>query len=497
MRHMLAVVLAFLILAGAGFQALAGESAGGYYDLGVFAYADGEHQEAEGYFKKALDAEPGNPVYLHYLGRVYLETGQYVSAKEKLEAARGKDPNLPGLNYDLGLLYYKIERYDMASEHFSIAADQNPENVLAAYYGGISFYHQKRYGEAGPLFEEAADKSPSLKANATYYAGVCNYHSGHISGAEEKFTYVKENAETTADKANAEKWLDILSQEEVQKPWTIDLRLHYLYDDNVPLDPTGEEAAYSDDSDSGIYGYVAGRYNVINRSDLVLGAGIARGQTWYFDLTEFNMSDTHADIYTTYEKGSWLFGLNYIPRLFTIDDEDYLLQHEVRPSLYWQPNRKFLTRLVYSYYFKDYRDSENYPQNDARDGNLHDIYVDLYYHIFGGRGFIFGGLGYESSTSDDGAYNYTRPKAKAGLVTELGWKVRMDLELYYYMKEYQNFPGSTRDDDKISGIVSIRRPVYWNWLFGLIEYNHITNNSNVDKFEYERNTVSLGLEAAF
>ncbi|MEN8245728.1 MAG: surface lipoprotein assembly modifier, partial [Thermodesulfobacteriota bacterium] len=207
--------------------------------------------------------------------------------------------------------------------------------------------------------------------------------------------------------------------------------------------------------------------------------------------TEFNMSDTNADIYTTYETGSWLFGLNYNPRLYTIDKEDYLLQHEVRPSLYWQPSKDFLTRVVYSYYVKDYR------QNDDRDGGLHDIYVDLFYHIFKGRGFVFGGLGYESSSSDDDVYNYTRPKLKGGLSVDVGWQVRMDLELYYYIKEYPNYPDGTREDDKFSGIVSLKRPVYWDWLFALVEYNHTTNNSNVDAFEYQRNMISLGFEAEF
>ena len=491
MRQLLAVALAFLVLAAAGVQALAGESAGGYYDMGVYAYEDGKFQEAEGHFKKALAADPENPVYLHYLGRVYLQTDRYVDARKYLEAARDKDPDQPGLNYDLGLLYYKIEKYAMASEHLTTAADEDPSNVLAAYYGGICLYHQKRYDDAGPLFEAAAERSPSLKVNATYYAGVCDYHDGDINGAEEKFTYVKENAESSNDRANADKWLAILAQEERPKPWAIDLRLHYVYDDNVPLDPTGEEAVYSDASDSGIYGYIAGQYNVINRSDFVLGAGIARGQIWYSDLTMFDMSDSNADIYTTYASGSWLFGLNYIPRLYTIDDEDYLLQHQIRPTLHWQPSRDFMTRLSYSYYLRDYR------QNDARDGNLHDIYLELFYHVFGGKGFVFGGLGYESSTSDDDVYDYNRPKAKAGLVTELGWKVRMDLELYFYIKEYPNYPGETREDDKITGIVSFQRPVYWDWLYAIAEYNYTTNDSNVDRFEYQRNTVSLGLEAEF
>ena len=54
-----------------------------------------------------------------------------------------------------------------------------------------------------------------------------------------------------------------------------------------------------------------------------------------------------------------------------------------------------------------------------------------------------------------------------------------------------------REDQKISGVISFRRPIFWNWFFAVVDYNHITNNSNVDKFEYQRNTVSIGLEAAF
>ena len=93
MRQLLTVVLAFLFFMGGGVQALASETAGGYYDLGVYAYEDGNFQEAEGFFKKALAADPDNPVYRHYLGRVYLDTGRYVEAKEYLEAARERDPD--------------------------------------------------------------------------------------------------------------------------------------------------------------------------------------------------------------------------------------------------------------------------------------------------------------------------------------------------------------------------------------------------------------------
>ena len=491
MHRLLAVALAFLFLTGAAVQAPAIESAGGYYDLGVFAYEDGNFQEAEGHFKEALKADPENPVYLHYLGRVYLEIDRYVEAKEYLEPARDKDPDLHGLNYDLGLLFYKIEQYGMASEHFAAAADEDQSNVLAAYYGGISFYRQKRYTEAGPLFEQSAMNSPSLKVNATYYAGVCDYHNGDLAAAEEKFTYVKENARSSNEKKNAEKMLGIIGREEQQKRYAVELRLHYIYDDNVPLDPTGDEALYADDADSGIYGYAMGSFNIVNRRDFVFGAAVARGQTWYSDLTEFDYSDTNADIYASYATKSFRFGLSYVPRLYTIDGDDYLLEHKIQPRMHWMPNRDMMARLVYNYYLKDYR------QNDDRYGDLNEVFADLYYQIFQGRGFIYGGLGYESSTSDDEGYNFTRSKIKAGMSVEVAWKVIVDLEFYYYMKEYPDYPGEKREDDKYSGIVALKRPVYWDWLIALAEYNHTTNDSNVDRFEYESNQFRLGLEVKF
>lgn len=491
MRRMLAVALAVLVLTGAGFQAQAEEAGRGNYALGVFAYEVKDYGDAEDNFKQALETDPENPLYLQCLGRVYLKTGQYIKAREYLETARDKDSELSGLNYDLGMLNYKTENYDAASDHFKAAVDEDAYNVLAAYYGGICFFRQKRYHEAGPLFTEAAEKSPSLKVNGTYYAGICDYHTGNTSAATKKFNYVEENADSSAEKENARRWLDILATEPQEKPYQLDFILQYIYDDNVPLDPSGMDLYPSDEADSGIYGYIGGQYNFVNHNDLVLGAGIARGQTWYFDLKEFDMSDTNADLYATYSVRSFMFGLNYIPRLYTLDRKDYLLQHQVRPSMYWQPNKNLLTRFVYAYYLRDYR------QNNDRDGSLHDLYADIYYNILGGRGFVFGGVGYETSSADESAYDYTRPKLKAGVSMDVGWQLRMDLELYYYQKEYPNFPGETREDDKYSGIVSFKRPIVKDVFFAVLEYNHITNQSNIDEYEYRRNSLGIGFELEF
>jgi len=494
MRRQLGVVFAVLFLLGAGFQVHAQQAVSTYYDLGIFDYEDQEYQDAEENFKKALAADPESPVYHHYLGKTYLKMERYDDAKWHLETAWDKNPDLSGLEYDLAFLYYKLEDYKKASKHFTEVSGEDPSNVLSHYFGGMSLYKEKRYRKAANLFEDAAGKSPSLKVNSSYYAGICHYRLGNVDEASEHFTFVKQEAEKEELRVNADKWLATIKKKKAKKPYQLDLTLQYVYDDNVPLEPTGQDSLYSDESDSGIYGYAGGRYNIVNRNDFILGAGIARGQVWYSDLTQFNTSDTSADIYTSYKMQSFRFGLAYIPRLYRIDDEDYLLQHQIRPAISWQPSRDLLTRFVYAYYIKDYQVENN------RDGNLHDGYLDVYYNILNGRGYVFGGLGYEVSSSEASEYGYNRSKIKAGVFMDLVWKVRLGLEGYYYRKSYpdsSSLYGVEREDDKFFGGVSLKRPIYWDWLSVSLAYDHITNSSNVDLFEYRRNTIGVGLEVNF
>jgi len=365
---------------------------------------------------------------------------------------------------------------------------------LANYYGGMSLYKEKQYREAVDQFEAAAEKSPSLKVNSTYYAGICHYRMGNLGEASDSFTYVKENAEAEDVRSNSDKWLGTIKKKKEKKPYRLDLNLRYVYDDNVPLEPTGQDSLYSDESDSGIYGYAAGSYNIVDRHNIIVGAGVARGQIWYSDFDQFDTSDTNADIYASYKKRSWRFGLSYLPRLFQIDGEDYLVQHQLRPYVSWQPSRNTLTRFGYSYYLKDYQ------QVDQRDGSLHEGYADIYYNILNGRGYVFGGLGYESNSADEPAFDYKRSKVKAGLFVGLFWQVRLGLEGYYYRKDYPDSSvlyGVEREDDKFVGGISLKRPLYWEWLSVALEYDHITNSSNVDVYDYRRNTIGVGLDVNF
>ena len=90
MQRTLSLVLVIPVVLFMFLQANAEEEGGrGYFDLGVFAYEEGDYQNAESYFKKALESDPDNPYYNHYMGRTLLKTEDYRAADASIRSACG------------------------------------------------------------------------------------------------------------------------------------------------------------------------------------------------------------------------------------------------------------------------------------------------------------------------------------------------------------------------------------------------------------------------
>ena len=105
-----------------------GDDGRAYYDFGVFSYEDGNYEDAERNFKNALQFDPANPLYNHYLGKNYIRTGRYQEAAVHINQALKGNPDLVGLNYDAGFLKYKTGDYETAAAFLKQAAAEAPNN---------------------------------------------------------------------------------------------------------------------------------------------------------------------------------------------------------------------------------------------------------------------------------------------------------------------------------------------------------------------------------
>jgi len=469
------------------------EKGGAYYDLGVFAYEDEDYEGAEKNFIKALEFNSENPTYNHFLGKTYLKMERYDEAITYFDKARALNPDMPNLKYDTAFLFYKMSDYVKAADLFSAIVTNDPSNILAAYYAAISYYNLDRPQQALDYFIAAAEKSPSVKDNGYYYAGICYHKIGEVEKAVEKFEYVRDNADSSQLRKDAVKWLQAIeSQKEALKPYSLYLKVGYQYDDNVILESLDQDEASNKDDYATVV-YFSGRYDLVNQPDYKIGAGYNHYQTWYDDLNEFDLTASTGNFYVTYLLKPLTVGLSYLPTYFWVDDESYLMRHQLRPEVVWRVDDNISTRFAYSYY------RNNYMQNDRRDGHTHEGLLDAYY-IINKKGVLFAGAGYEDNNASHLDESYNQWKATLGISYGLFWELNLNLTVRYYNKKYDNVNSTynvTRDDDKSHGTVSLSRNFFYDWLGIVAEYGHSDNDSNISVYSYKRNVTTLSLTAQY
>ena len=151
MQRALSYVSVILVVLFLFLPANAAEQGDAYYDLGVFAYEEGDYEIAERDFKKALEFNPDNPFYNHFLGKTYLKTGRYREAMKYLDMAWKVSPDMSELKYDLAFLNFKMSNYSEAADLFAEIVDEERA-------GGIQACHE--HGQRAEGRRRPADRDP-------------------------------------------------------------------------------------------------------------------------------------------------------------------------------------------------------------------------------------------------------------------------------------------------------------------------------------------------
>jgi uncharacterized protein (PEP-CTERM system associated) len=96
---------------------------------------------------------------------------------------------------------------------------------------------------------------------------------------------------------------------------------------------------------------------------------------------------------------------------------------------------------------------------------------------------------------------YTQTEFRAGLDKALGPKITVGVDAFYANNDY---PEATADvggvrerDDDIWGASARLKYNIQSWLSATLAYTHEERDSNVDRYDYEDNRVSLGVWTVF
>ncbi len=107
---------------------IAPKFAEGWNSLGVIAYQSHDYSQAEEYFRKAVEADPGNWTPAVNLGGALLNLNRPQEALEYNRFAAQTRPNDALANSQLGINYFQLGQLDKAEQYLSTAERLDPSH---------------------------------------------------------------------------------------------------------------------------------------------------------------------------------------------------------------------------------------------------------------------------------------------------------------------------------------------------------------------------------
>ena len=463
-----------------------------YFDLGVFSFEEGDYQNAISNFEKAIQLNPDDPEFYHYMGKAYRDSKKYELSEKFLNDALKKDASLPDIQKDRAILFYKQNNYQSAARLFLEIIRKNPSDIMSTYYAANCLYKQRVYYQAGQLFQKAAKASPSLEANCLYYAGICHIKTGLPQKARQLLTKVQNNPKSGSLKEYASKWIVALDKiKGVKKPYFLFAQLGYQYDSNIRLEPIDEDL-YTDEDDYCTNFLFSGNYTLADAKPYQVSAGMVYFRNVYSEYTQYNMDGSMIHLNTKLYLSPVKMAMKVMPSVFWLDSKKYLERLSISPSFSFQYHPQLTVILSFSNKF------DNNLANDDRDANQVDNELTLQYVMPKKHLIFLTTVSHEIMNADNDMNDYDRFIARIGIRMQKLWGCSLGLSSQYEQKKFDLYDptyDALREDFKSISILNIQRPIISPWLGIKTELKYTKSASNINMYNFERSSVTFSLTA--
>ena len=151
------------------------------FALAYLRQREGNFQEAERLFAKAVAENPQDPKSLYYLGKSFYEKSQYDSAVVYLSQSAEFNANEPTTFVYLARTYQQLKKDSAAISNYGLAIDLNDSLASAWFNRGNLRYSRGAYEEALEDFNKVIELQPNY-ANAYYMRAFVRYKTDDKEG---------------------------------------------------------------------------------------------------------------------------------------------------------------------------------------------------------------------------------------------------------------------------------------------------------------------------
>ncbi|MBC7467326.1 MAG: tetratricopeptide repeat protein [Bdellovibrio sp.] len=165
--------------------------------------------------------------------------GDYNGARKLFEAAILADPENDKIYFDYAKCLYRQNNFKSALSIFLMLENATGLENSAEFYSALSLYRLKAYKISLQKFNAIQKESNSdLAPSAAFYAGQIYYLQSKYVEAKSNFEFVLDQSKDPKMDAAAEKYIDLISQQErvqvkLDKKFGYSLNVGFIYDGNV------------------------------------------------------------------------------------------------------------------------------------------------------------------------------------------------------------------------------------------------------------------------
>ncbi len=138
---------------------------------GMECLQQGQHAEAEGFFRQLLDADPNDPEALYHQGAVLQDQGRLGDAADSYRRILALYPDNPETLGNLGIVLYRLGEGKEALSSFRRVLAANPSDAIALATAGVILFEQGDFDEAGRMLKQAAGFDERLDYGRVSFLG--------------------------------------------------------------------------------------------------------------------------------------------------------------------------------------------------------------------------------------------------------------------------------------------------------------------------------------
>ncbi len=499
MRVIIIPILAIMALASpAGFSDHCW-GAENMLEQGIAEYRSENYEEALVALKAARTDDPSSAVAAFYLGLTLKLAGDYKEAAVQFSEALRLSPPVLDASLELAETLFTVGDTSGAKKALLDAEILKVRPAALAFLKGLVLAKENDSEGAEESFRSAAKLDPALVQQAEFQIAILQARERKITRARKSLKALIAMDPASEAASMAKEYETAFTRLiEGHRPWRIVAGANYLYDDNVISNPANESRLAQPDKDNAFVGTFRMEYAPLLDAPWGVTAQYSLQSTTYGELDTMNTLVNSIAVVPSYAQR---FGAASLPLSYShvlLADKKYMGMVTVRPTQSLLLPFGHIGQLTLAYTLREMFRDPYLPEED-RDADIFSAGGGYVVPFAEGKGMA--SLRYEFSYDNAVGLNWVNRGHRLNvggnfpLIDGLTLQLNGDLFVQEYLHLHTTF-SKVREDAVYTAVAGFTWDIAPNVSLNF-QYNHTRAVSNIDQYDYRRNTVNTGIEVGF